>query len=236
MSPRATPAVATAAFRTAANGDDFAKRITDELNIPVRLISQAQEAELGFQGAVLSAGVDPERAVVWDVGGRSMQLSALGPDGKMMIFKGDLASGQMRDHVATVVQGKKPGASPNPMTREQADAAIAHAVAFASEEVPQAFRDRFADPSTIVIGIGALKYYGDRKASEPGASCSPKILQDKIDAMLGMTDAQIGGDYAASALTDRLLLLGFMLGLKVNHAMLADINLTDGLLFDPEHF
>ena len=85
-----------------------------------------------------------------------------------------------------------------------------------------------------VIGIGALKYYGNRPAYQPGATCSPRGLQVRIEDLLGKSDEQIGGDYAATQVSDRLLLVGFMRALAIDEVRLVDVDLTDGLLFESE--
>lgn len=233
--PEAYAAVATAAFRRARNAADFIARIEQELGIPVNLIAQAQEARLGFMGAVRAADVDPERAVVWDVGGRSMQMTALTADGRLMIYEGALASGQMREHLVHRVQGKSPDVtSPNPVSDEEAAAAQTYAEAYAAQNVDERLREKLADPQTVVIGIGALKYYGDRPAYDRGATCSPKALQVGIEDLLDKPDVAIGGDYAATQVSDRLLLVGFMRALGIDEVRLVDVDLTDGLLFESE--
>ncbi|HHH29797.1 MAG TPA: hypothetical protein ENK57_15835 [Polyangiaceae bacterium] len=233
--PEAYAAVATAAFRRARNAPEFIARIERELEIPVNLIAQAREARLGFLGAVRSAHVVPERAVVWDVGGSSMQMTALNDDGRLVIYEGSLASGQMREHVVHHVQGKGPDVtSPNPVSHDEAAAARSYAEAYAAENVDARLRDKLSDPDTVVIGIGALKYYGNRPANQPGATCSSRGLQVRIADLLGKSDDQIGGDYAATQVSDRLLLLGFMQALGIQEVHLVDVDLTDGLLLESE--
>lgn len=234
--PSAFAAVATSAFRTAANGLDFARQIERELAIPVTVIDQRQEARLGFMAAVRAAGVDPARAVVWDIGGRSMQLTALRDDGRLAIYRGELASGQMRDFVIRQVQRKEPTVlSPNPMSRRDADAALAFAEALAREEIPPEIRDKLAARGTEVIGIGALKYYGDRPP-HAGGVCARADLEVTIQGLLAKSDEEIGGSYATTQLSDRLLIVGFMQALGVERVLLADVDLTDGLLFEAEYW
>src|SRR5438093_10877789 len=68
-----TVAVATAAIREAANGDDLLTRIRAETGIEIRVIDGAEEARLGFLGAVYSLPV--QHGTVTDIGGGSMELS-----------------------------------------------------------------------------------------------------------------------------------------------------------------
>ena len=65
-------AVATAAVREAANGDEFVQRVR-ELHIPLRTISPETEAALSYRSAAFRFG--PEgRMLVADIGGGSLEL------------------------------------------------------------------------------------------------------------------------------------------------------------------
>jgi exopolyphosphatase/guanosine-5'-triphosphate,3'-diphosphate pyrophosphatase len=67
-----TLAVATAAVREAANGEEFIERTRQELKIPVEIADGEEEARYGFLGAV--HGLPVQDGIVLDVGGGSMQL------------------------------------------------------------------------------------------------------------------------------------------------------------------
>lgn len=69
-------AIATAAFRKAANGVDFIERLSKETKIPMIIIPQEDEALLGFETAVQSTGLDTEKVISWDSGSGSIQLTA----------------------------------------------------------------------------------------------------------------------------------------------------------------
>jgi exopolyphosphatase / guanosine-5'-triphosphate,3'-diphosphate pyrophosphatase len=232
LAPAMWAGVATAAFRKAKNGPELVARIEKELGIRVAVISQEQEARLGFLGAVQAAGVDPAQAVVWDIGGGSMQITSLQPDGHLLIYRGELASGQMRDHLMFDLQGRdKDARTPNPVSAADADAARAFAEGYASRDVPDDVKKRLA--AAAVVGIGALKYYPDatdlRRSTRAG-------LEQSIRGLVGKTDADIGGDYAATQVSDRLLIVGFMRALGIEVLKLADVDLTDGLLVESEYW
>lgn len=235
--PESYAGVATSAFRLADNGADFAADIRTRLGIAVRVIDQSEEAYLGFMGAVRRAGVEPEHAVVWDVGGRSMQMTTLGGDGHVVVYQGKFASGQMRDHLVRVVQKKGVEVlSPNPLSVADIEAGLAFAEGLAARDVPEPVRTKLRDPDTVVVGIGALKYYGTRPANQAGASCNAENLAAKIAAMAGKTDEEIGGDYAATQISDRVLFIGFMKALGVRRVAIVDVDLTDGLLFEGQYW
>ena len=67
-----TVAVATAAVREASNGDQLITRAREELGLEVSIADGAEEAQLGFLGAVHGLPID--HGIVLDVGGGSLQL------------------------------------------------------------------------------------------------------------------------------------------------------------------
>ncbi|MBV9895590.1 MAG: Ppx/GppA family phosphatase [Chloroflexi bacterium] len=67
-----TVAVATAAVREAANGEEFIQRTREELKISVEIADGEEEARYGFLGAV--HGLPVQDGIVLDVGGGSLQL------------------------------------------------------------------------------------------------------------------------------------------------------------------
>lgn len=72
-------AVATAAVREAEDGPEFAKALERDLGVKVMIASGADEARLAAQGVLLG---DPAASgVVADMGGASMELSRVSPDG-----------------------------------------------------------------------------------------------------------------------------------------------------------
>ncbi len=76
---RAVFAVATAAVREAADGQDFVTRVAAEAGFAVRVLSGAEEAHYSALG--VSAGQPDAQGVVGDLGGSSLELVHLGEDG-----------------------------------------------------------------------------------------------------------------------------------------------------------
>lgn len=66
-------AIATSALRDAVNGREFLAA-AHEAGIPLRVISAEEEAQLALAGALSSLGGIPRRAVVFDIGGGSLEL------------------------------------------------------------------------------------------------------------------------------------------------------------------
>jgi exopolyphosphatase/guanosine-5'-triphosphate,3'-diphosphate pyrophosphatase len=72
-------AVGTAAVREATDGRAFARRVLDETGIKLRILEGAEEARLSALG--VGAGVSDADGVVGDLGGASLELTEIGPDG-----------------------------------------------------------------------------------------------------------------------------------------------------------
>jgi hypothetical protein len=66
--------VATEVLRLAINTPQFLQEIKAQTGIPVKVISPDEEAILGYLAAVSVLGSKAKNAVVWDIGGNSMQM------------------------------------------------------------------------------------------------------------------------------------------------------------------
>jgi len=67
--------VATAGLRNARNGREVAERIGVALEIPVRLLTGAEEAALVYRATRTRLGIGDERSVALDLGGGSLDLA-----------------------------------------------------------------------------------------------------------------------------------------------------------------
>jgi exopolyphosphatase/guanosine-5'-triphosphate,3'-diphosphate pyrophosphatase len=228
--PHSYAAVATSAFRRAGNARELTAQIERELGIRISIISQQKEAALGFTGAVHARGVDPAQAVVWDIGGHSMQLTAY-DDGQFVVYEGELASGQMKDHIIRVVQRRMQASTPNPISPSEASEARHFCQRYATSHIPHAIKHKLAQPDTVVLGIGALKYYDDVPPAQADGYSRGEI-EGHLERMIGASDDELGGPYASTKISDRILVAGFMRALGIERVVLANVNLTDGLLLD----
>ncbi|HXE58888.1 MAG TPA: Ppx/GppA phosphatase family protein [Gemmatimonadales bacterium] len=71
---RRIAAVATAAVRDAANGEEFARRVREELELPIRVIDAGTEAALSYRSVAHHFALERGRTVVADIGGGSLEL------------------------------------------------------------------------------------------------------------------------------------------------------------------
>ncbi len=67
-------AVATAAVRDAANGEEFVQRVRSEIGIPLRIIDAETEAALSYRSVAHHFQLDDARTLVADIGGGSLEL------------------------------------------------------------------------------------------------------------------------------------------------------------------
>ncbi len=67
-------AVATAAVREAVNGDEFVRRVREDLGIPLRVIDPETEARLSYRSVAHHFRLDDRRTVVLDIGGGSLEV------------------------------------------------------------------------------------------------------------------------------------------------------------------
>jgi len=225
--------VATAAFREAANGRSFARRLGEATGIRLRVATAREEAILGFRAAVAAAGIPPERAIVWDIGGGSMQISFLGAGGRPVVYHGPHASGAFRDRVIHRIQGRDPARvdSPNPL----GDRDGARAVALARElagEVPRTITRRLTAPPPVqVLGIGGVHAYSI--AGQVGAGARPYDRREVAASFARrrrMDDKALDSPYASTEVTNLALVLGFMQALGIDRVRPLRVNLADGLL------
>lgn len=70
--------IATEACRSASNGDDFRRRISDEVGLDLEIIDRKTEAALAATGCTPLMDPDAEGAILFDIGGGSSELVRLG--------------------------------------------------------------------------------------------------------------------------------------------------------------
>lgn len=153
-------AVATASFRKAANSQQFIDRIYKETGVRVYVIDQELEGKLAFNAVLSQGNYDPMKLIVWDIGGGSLQLTALNNRGDYQIFRGEIASIHFKNMVIQDIQRKDINqvTTPNPMKVEEIQQALGKAREIA-QNVDSVFKDRIKQNAQIV-GVGNIFAYG----------------------------------------------------------------------------
>lgn len=228
-------AIATASFRSASNGIEFADIIQQETGVKVNVIDQNLEGILAFQAVLSKIGTAPDNLVVWDIGGGSIQLIGQTVDGEYLVDCGQEGVGAFNDYIINSIQSRdiKECKTPNPMSSEDILQATAYAKNL-SHKVNKLFRDKISQPYTRVIGVGNAFGYGIASMVGKDAFSLDDIrivarnLADKTDADLG------GGDFAFCEGSNVLLAFGFMLGLGIDHIQILQVNNADGaMIYEP---
>lgn len=230
-------AVATAAFRKAKNAEQFAKEIEQQTGVQVRIINQDEEGILAFRGALAITPVKAEKAITWDVGGGSMQLTTLSPEGTYLVEKGKTASIPFKNAVIEKIEQKdaKAISTPNPMTIEEMEAASQYAAQLAGETDPF-IKTKIQDPNTEILAVGSLFNYGIRPLVNQSV-VKQEELEKAVMKFAGKTDKELpGGSLAEVAVTNPLLILGYMKGLQMHKVEVLNVNNADGALTYPPYW
>ena len=221
-------AVATSVFREALNGKEFASSLAKELKIQVQVISQNQEANLGFHSAQVVSGNFSDSMMVWDIGGGSMQM-ILRSKKKEEVYMGALASVTFKNMLLnSVIDATENQTSPNPLGGKT-DASLKLAEYYAKIHVPKSLKESLK--STEILGIGGVFTSLQQKVDSQSHLLSRKNLEELLQQRKNLTDDQIPGDYKAVDVTNIVLVLGFMKALGIEQVNTYKVNLTHGLLF-----
>jgi len=233
FNPQRIRAVATSALREAHNGLEVTDALTKGTNIKIDIISQDQEALLGYHSAWVKApkGLSKKNVVVWDIGGGSMQISYQSQQG-YQVFKGQLASVSFKDQVISQIQKKNPKVkiSPNPLG-PSARKAIQLSMDHGRKNLP---KDLLAEANhRIWLGIGGVWWHSVRnQVGSKNEFLQIKEVQSALERISALSDEQIGGDYASTEATNLALTLGYMKALKIDQVRPIKASLVEGLLFD----
>lgn len=223
-------ALATAVFRNARNGAEAAREIAAVIGGPVQIITQEEEARLGYWSALAQHPPAPDEAlIVWDIGGGSMQMIRTDRDGEFEIYRGELAAVNFKNRVITEIQKQNPKekTSPNPLGSGWKKA-VALARDHAATHVPENFRR--AGRLSTWLGIGGVLYNSVREQLGSPASYKAADLRKILEKKSRLNDREIGGDYAATDVTNLALVAGYMETLEIERVIPVKGSLARGWL------
>jgi exopolyphosphatase/guanosine-5'-triphosphate,3'-diphosphate pyrophosphatase len=227
--------IATAAFRQAKNTESFVKLIREKLGISLRVISQSDEALLGFQAARERVKVRSSDLVVWDIGGGSQQMISVDESVKPTIYYGKLASVSFKNQVIGKIQKRDAlkVESPNPIKKSQLKNMVELAETEAKSTVPVELQKKLStQPGVVVVGIGGVLAKSVPRQLAAGSPLNQNIIKAALDIRSGMTDQQINDPYSATEITNLALVYGFMKALGIKSYQSAEVSLVDALWFD----
>ncbi|KAB1442101.1 Ppx/GppA phosphatase family protein [Pseudodesulfovibrio senegalensis] len=235
-------AVGTQAFHEASNGREYFRTIRETLGIPAVIITQEQQACLGFEAARQHFDIPARSMVVWDIGAATIQLAARARNGSRLYSLGTQASVGFKNYVIEEIQHENLAfrQSPNPMSYSDVQKALRHARWLADTSTSEAMKRHIHAHDATVIGIGpvhAISIMGqilgkpwDKNDPSAPQKYTADQVRDALDHRFGMTDGAIGGDFANVQITNLILVLGYMEALDIQEVVPASINMADGLL------
>lgn len=224
--------VATQAFRQAKNGKEVLKTWNKKYGWPFQVIDQQKEAMLAYELVTLKLELSDEAALmVWDIGGGSQQVVTKNEDGSLKIFKSKLAAVTFKNMVIDLLKRKPGTQTPNPMRKQE----IAKALKLARQKIrselsPDIIKN--IKRSQKVIGLGGVHGASikNQLGLESGEPVAINALNQAISKRLGLSDQQLGGDYASTDLTNLILVKALMQEYDLKNYTPLSASLTESLL------
>ncbi|MGC1001701.1 phosphatase [Pantoea agglomerans] len=232
--PQRISGVATAVFRNASNGQAVIEQLQRQTGAQISIISQQQEAKLGFlsaKAALNDPAIRDEQLLVWDIGGGSMQMTAWRQQaGKPVadIYQGKLASVTLKNFILTVLKNSPEAKSPNPIGSWR-QSVLRFVQFYAANEVSPQIKQDLA--SRQVIGIGGVHGFSIRNQL-PGKPhrYSLTALSQLSQQQVWKGDSELPGDYRVTDVSNLLLVEGYMQALKINEVTIVEASLIQGVL------
>lgn len=226
--------VATAVFRNATNGEAVIAQLQRQTGAAISIISQQQEAKLGFlsaKAALGDPGIRDEQLLVWDIGGGSMQMTAWRQAAGQPvadIYQGRLASVTLKNFILTVLKNTPAAPSPNPIGSWR-PSVLRFVEFYAANDVSPQIRQDL--PGRRVIGIGGVHGFSIRNQL-PGKPRHYTLaaLRQLSQQQVWKGDSELSGDYRATDVSNLLLVEGYMQALKINEVTVVEASLIQGVL------
>lgn len=228
-------AIATASFRSAINGLEFADTIQKQTGVKVHVVDQNLEGILAFRAALSKIDACYENVIVWDIGGGSIQFISQEEDGSYLVDCGEEGVGAFNDYIIGAIQCHdiKQCKTPNPMSSTDIIKAITYAHD-QSQKINKIVKDKLNNSNAKVIGVGNAFGYGIASMVGKDAFHIDEIKKVARN-LAGKTDADLGGgEFAFCEGSNVLLAYGFMQGLGIDNIQILHINNADGaMVYEP---
>lgn len=130
--------IATAAIRSAKNGDEFVRKVKDELGLTISVVDGQKEAQLIFDGVKQVVPIGSEQVLILDIGGGSNEFIIANKDGIKWKHSFDLGIARLLDRF-------KPS---NPITNDE----VIEVEKYLKKELEPLFVALGKYQSTILIG------------------------------------------------------------------------------------
>ena len=223
--------VATQVFREAKNGDTFINRLGRETGIRIKIITQKEEAALGFYAVTGITNKDPNNILVWDIGGGSTQITYK-KGGDLISSLGTLASVSFKNYI--LKEKNLSRGTPNPIGLYTAVRVTNHAYMYAKKNISFEFKEDIKGKE--VIGIGGVHYYSIRKQLKKQRQVPYSLFEvnSTSNTRVSWPDTKLESPYKETEVSNLLLVSGFMKALNINTVLPLKVNLATGVLFNSE--
>ena len=226
--------IATAAFRKAVNGEEYAQAIYEETGLTVHIIDSQLEGILAFEAAKDLVNIPSEHLVVWDVGGGSTQWVAKHGEEYILDYWNE-GAGAFRNYIIETVQGHsfQEVKTPNPLASDDILKGL-EAAYVDSQRMGPLFREKLKDTQTVVVGVGGAMSGLSQCIMKGQNAYTIDELAQRVEEIAGLTDEDFGGRYPSVEGSSAILVLGYMQGLEISHLQTVDVNNAHGaLVYEP---
>jgi len=232
--PQRISGVATAVFRNARNGQAVIAQLQRQTGAQLSIISQQQEARLGFlsaKAALNDPSLHDDQLLVWDIGGGSMQMTAWGDRAnqpKAEIYQGKLASVTLKNFILSVLKNQPEANSPNPIGSWR-QSVLRFVQFYAANDVSPQIKQ--AVTGRRVIGIGGVHSFSIRHQL-PGKPThyTLTMLRHLSQQQVWKGDSELAGEYRTTDVSNLLLVEGYMQALKIDEVTIVPASLIQGVL------
>lgn len=235
-SPKRSFAYMTGVFRRAKNAPDVRQDFQSTFGFKFIIFSQDDEAKIAFASVEKSLKMNPDRLLVWDIGGSSMQfVSKNGSEWVMDLL--DTASVSFKEKLIREIQLKDPRRtySPNPIGWEGSQRALALAE-FEADKVNDGVRKKIKSRRTTIVGVGSVHRFSIRGQTGKKDSYQLSDLMNTLERQASKSDQEIGGDYAATDVSNLILVAGFMKRLGIQEVQVEKADLQEGVLRSTDYW
>lgn len=234
--PQRISGVATAVFRSASNGQAVIDRFNQQAGVQLKIISQQQEAELGFRSAK-AALHDPtlrdQDLLVWDIGGGSMQMTAWRDQpGQPVadVYQGKLASVTLKNFIVDVLKNQPAAQTPNPIGSWR-PSVLRFVEFYAHNDVPPQIKQDLA--TRRVIGIGGVHGFSIKNQLKINDNrYDLATLEQVAKQQVWKGDSELTGDYRATDVSNLLLVEGYMRALGIKDVTVVKASLIQGIVLE----
>lgn len=200
--------IATAVFRKSTNGRAFIDRVSRDLGVDIRVISQQEEVNIGFLTAVTASEKDSNDVIAWDSGGTSFQISY--HDGeKLSVYKGPWGGPRVVAEMVSTVQGREftSTSSANPATIDDVKA-LCEIIKQGLPPISSGLQSKIQELDGSFVAIGGGTSIFDMAKIALGKNIFDKSeVWSVIESLVDKTDEELSGFPEKTMLLPKLTLL-----------------------------